>query len=360
MSAARNPRNIYTVGVKLRSIIIAGSLLLASCGKTAPLHVLPTLPPPPDTAESVALVVTANERGSLTIIDHPSRSVLRTIPISGAPVSVVSAADGRSVFVAVNAPADSGDGMDLLMRFDVRTGVELARLELGSKLGLVAASLMPDKKRVALLAQGSSELLVVDTDPLKVVSRRAFVGETLRAVAPLDDKRLALAASNGILVVTLGAAEARSITLAGPTMGVAVAKGGRIFATVSKPPQLVDIDAKTLAPRALDLANSDGPVQPAMMQDGASVLVADGGRLSTGPGAKVYRVGLAKGDVSVFSTVVGQGPRSIVVDGTGLAWTANRSSSTVTVLASNGDFVLELPTGRTPVSITLVSAVAPK
>lgn len=338
----------------LRSVLSTCSLLLlASCGATGSLHVLPTLPPPSATPEDVALVVTANERGSLSVFDHPARTTLRSIDVAGSPAAVVSAGDGRTVLVAVN----DADGRDLLVRIDVRTGDELGRLELGAKLQLVAGALTPDRTRVLLLAQGSSELLTVDVATMKVAGRRSLAGETLRAVAALDDRRAVVAASNSVLVLTLASDERKTVGLAGPAMGLVVGKG-RIYATVSKPTQLATIDARTLAVTTVDLPSSDGPVGVALTPDGSAALVADGGRQSTGPGSRVLRVGLAKGEASVFSAVLGQAPRAIAVDGTGLVWAANRLSSTITILAPGGDFVLELPTGRSPVSVALVSAVA--
>ncbi len=339
------------------------ALVLAGCGTGSRLHVLPTLPPPPTTPPGLGLIVSADAGGTITVLENAARTVTRTITIEGSPAAIASVGDGTTILVAANG----ADGVhDRLVRVNVRTGEVHDSIDLGSEQQLASIAVTPDGKTAAVLAGKTSELILVRLADSTIATRRSFAKETLRSVVAVDDARVAIAAGNSVLIVPIAGGDPTVRAFTGPVTSVA-SRGSKIVATVAVPAQLVVIDlaaatarrgAPAAGPSIVDIAGALGLTAVGLTPDGASAIVADGGR-STGPlGSETYRVRLTSGETTAFGSV-GQGPRSLVVDGAGVTWVANRASSSVTILSSDGAFQLELPTGTHPVGLTTVKAMAP-
>lgn len=323
-------------------------------------------------AQAAGLLLVANkEADTVSLLDLADGRTLGTLPTGQGPHEIAASNDGR-LAVVTNYGTRAVPGRSLTV-IDLATRTVARTIDLGTHTRPHGVQFLSDHRRVAVTAEGSGNLLVVDVQAGQVLQAVA-TGQSVShmvALAP-DDSRAFVAniGSGSLSVIDLrSGALVKNLPTGGGAEGVAVAAGGReVWVSNRADNTLSVVDARTLEIRAT-LKSADFPIRAAPARGGEQVLVtnARSGELAvfdTAPRrerARLKLVGDEAGMASRFFDRAGSTPIGVVAEPSGRrVFVALAGGDRVAVVDAADWKVLDYwPTGAEPDGMAVVAAPAP-
>lgn len=205
-----------------------------------PAHVVPDL-------DGKRVFVTDSESNTVSVIDLPTRKVVKTIPTGRYPHGLRLSPDGRELFVA-----NVEDGSVSVI--DVASLEESARIPVGE--APVQVGFTPDGTRVYVSLRDEDAVAVIDRTARKVVAKIAVGRKPIQVFATPDGRFVYVAnqgtddnPDNRVSIIDVARNEVvKTLTVGAGAHGVAISPDGRFaYVTNIKDDSVSVIDAATQA-----------------------------------------------------------------------------------------------------------------
>ena len=369
LSEARHQRkNAAGVGPrrnwkKVGRLSLAGMLLagLSACGGSEPAPAAePAIEQP-----AVAVYVTNETSGDLTIIDATKNTALATIPLGKRPRGIAASPDRRFLYVALSGSPVAGPGVDEsklpppdrsadgIGVVDIAQRKLVRVLESGTDPEQVAVS--ADGRHLFVANEDAAVMSVVDPTSGKVL-RTYKVGEEPEGVSVNPNGQVYVTSEDAgaVFVVDPSAERVLASIEVGPRpRSIAfLPDGSKAYVTNENGASLTVIDTvKLVVARTIDLGTGMRPMGAVASPDGAFVYVSTGR-------SRMVQIIDARTDAVVGSVEVGTRPWGIAISPDGKTiYTANGPSNDVSVVdVSSRKVTSKIQAARGPWGIIAVEA----
>lgn len=390
-------RSVYLLLVSIGLL----ALLLAGCGNTAQEGKNGSVTKPtenssqseakdnvkPDQTKK-SFYYTADEGGSISIVDAQTNSVIDTLPVEGVAHNVQISPDGKILGVAVipgkmegmenedNQTSDSnshgnmnmnGSGDDgqekqeehggdapegLAYFYETDTNKLLKKVEVG---GHPAHIVFSHDGKYAIVTNGEDDSVsVIDTKTFETI-KTISTGDSPHGFRISADSKYVYVANMGEDTVSVldlvGMKELKKIKVGKNPVTTAVTSDGKTFmATLNGENALAIVDVETGDVQKVPVGN--GPAQVYLQPDGQFAFVANQGTEEK-PEQTVSKIDMKTREV-VATITVGKGAHGIVVDPDNkFVYVTNMYENTVSVIDnSTNKTIATVPVGNTPNGIT--------
>ena len=347
----------WALGFVAATLVIS----LSACGGSEPAPAEPKVEPP-----AVAVYVTNESSGDLTIIDGTKNTALATIPLGKRPRGIAVSPDRRTLYVALSGSPVAGPGVDEsklpppdrsadgIGVVDIATRKLVRVLESGTDPEQVAVS--ADGRHLFVANEDAAAMSVVDATSGKV--RSTFkVGDEPEGVSvhPGNGNVYVTSEDAGaVFVIDPSSRVLASIEVGPRPRSIAfLPDGSKAYVTNENGASVTVIDTvKLVATTTIMLGDGMRPMGAVASPDGAFVFVSTGR-------SRMVQIIDARADAIVGRVEVGTRPWGIAVSPDGkTVYTANGPSNDVSVVdVASRKVTGKIQAARGPWGIVAVAAV---
>lgn len=310
--------------------------------------------PPANVPVPASVCYTANESGSISVIDLKTNKVVNSIKTDGVTHNVQVSPDGKILAATVAVPLDKGKDMNgKVLFYNTENNELINQTEVGKNPAHV--DFTQNGKYAVVANNGDNTVSVIDMSSYKV-TETIETGKGPHGLRIASDNTLAFVANMGedsISIISLvNFSQLNKRTLGKMPVTTAIAPDGvTVLATLNGEDALVLYD--TSGGKIDKISVGKGPAQVFVQSDGKYAFVANEGTEGS-PSNTVSKVNL--GTKTVEATIeVGKGAHGVVVsDDNKYVYVTNIYDSTVSVIDNATNKVTAtIPVDEGPNGITL-------